>query len=105
MEQLFARESFLSVIVNPDELSVSEALRIQDELDRLGIPLSTVCVNKQGVSDMKWKQHASLAKYPQFEFNFEREGIRSREDLRGVAVDGLAKHFMQNAAHNGKEPN
>lgn len=97
MEHLFAHESFLSVIVNPDELSVSEALRIQDELDRLGIPLSAVCVNKQGVSDMKWQQHALLSKYPQFVFDFKRGGIRSREELRGVAVDGLARYFMESA--------
>jgi Oxyanion-translocating ATPase len=50
LELLFAKESFISVIVNPDRLSVDEALRIQEELNRLGIPLSAVCVNKKGIS-------------------------------------------------------
>lgn len=93
LEQLFAKESFLSVIVNPDELSVSEALRILDELTRLGIPLSSVCINKQGVSDMAWVQSPELAKLPQFSYDFSREGIRTREDLMAVGAGELVAHF------------
>lgn len=95
LEHLFSKESFLSVIVNPDELSVSEAMRILDELTRLGIPLSSVCINKQGVSDMAWTQAPQLASLPQFSYDFSREGIRTRDDLMAVDAKALAAHFKE----------
>ena len=97
LEHLFAAESFLSVIVNPDQLSVDEALRIQDELTKLGIPLSAVCINKQGVSDMAWAQDRALAHYPQFTYDFSRGGISTREDLLTIGADPIADHFLKNA--------
>ena len=99
LEHLFACESFLSVIVNPDQLSIDEALRIQDELTKLGIPLSAVCVNKQGVSDMAWTQNPSLARYPQFIYDFSRAGISTREDLLTIGAGPLADHFLKDT-HN-----
>lgn len=95
LEHLFSKESFLSVIVNPDELSIAEALRIQEELTKLGIPLSAVCVNKRGMSDMAWKQNPSLAKYPQFTYDFSREGITTREDLLAIGAGSIVDHFMK----------
>jgi len=95
LEHLFACESFLSVIVNPDQLSVDEALRIQDELSKLGMPLAAVCVNKQGVSDMEWKQNHSLARYPQFIYDFSREGISTREDLLAIGAEAIAGYFLK----------
>ncbi len=92
---LFSKESFISVIVNPDELSVFEALRIQEELTRLKIPVSAVCVNKQGVSDAAWSQHKELSGLPQFQFDFTREGISTREDLAAIGVEALARHFSR----------
>lgn len=100
LQELFSRESFLSVIVNPDELSVSEALRIQEELTRLDIPLSAVCVNKQGVSDATWSQHESLSRLPQFVYDFSREGIRSRNDLATIGAESLVRYFTE----KGKKP-
>jgi arsenite-transporting ATPase len=94
LEYLFARESFLSVIVNPDKLSVDEAMRIQDELTKLDIPLSAVCINKQGMSDMRWEQNPALSKYPQFSYDFSRNGISSREDLLSVGAAALVKQFL-----------
>lgn len=99
LEHLFAKESFLSVIVNPDKLSVDEALRIQDELTKLGIPLSAVCINKQGVSDMEWEQNPSLNQYPQYVYDFSRGGISTREDLLGIGAGQLADYFMKNNPH------
>jgi len=99
LEHLFACESFLSVIVNPDQLSVDEALRIQDELTKLGIPLSAVCINKQGVSDMEWAQNPSLATYPQFIYDFSRGGISTREDLLTIGAEALADHFLENSSN------
>ena len=94
LDTLFSKHSFLSVIVNPDDLSVFEALRIKEELSRLGIPLSAVCVNKQGVSDAEWKQNDELSHLPQFTFDFCRDGIRSRKDLQTIGVEHLLHYFL-----------
>lgn len=94
LDHLFSKESFISVIVNPDELSVYEALRIKEELTRLKIPISAVCVNKQGVSDAAWRQSKELEGLPQFHFDFTRDGISSREDLSGIGVEALASHYL-----------
>lgn len=94
LENLFSKHSFMSVIVNPDELSVFEALRIKNELARLKIPLSAVCVNKQGVSDAVWTQDPELAELPQFVFDFTRNGVRTREDLNAIGALPLTRYFM-----------
>lgn len=107
LEHLFACESFISVIVNPDRLSVDEALRIQEELTKLRIPLSAVCVNKQGVSDMEWSQNPSLDGYPQFIYDFSRGGISTREDLLGIGAGALAERFRKassDAKVKGRKP-
>jgi arsenite-transporting ATPase len=93
LEALFARQSFMCVIVNPDELSVFEALRIKSELARLKIPLSAVCVNKQGVSDAAWAQDHDLAELPQFVFDFSRNGVKTRDDLGAIGALPLARYF------------
>lgn len=92
---LFSKQSFMSVIVNPDDLSVYEALRIQDELDRLGLPLEAVCVNKQGVSDAAWQLAPQLAALPRFDFSFTREGIHSRDDLACIGMKPLVQLFLK----------
>jgi len=95
LNTLFSKNSFLSVIVNPDELSVLEALRIKDELVHLEIPISAVCVNKQGVSDTDWQQTSELNDLPQFAYDFSREGIRSRDDLAAIGVESLMRYFLE----------
>jgi arsenite-transporting ATPase len=95
LEALFSKQSFLFVIINPDELSVLEALRIKDELTRLGIPLSAICLNKQGVSDAAWKQTRELSHLPQFVYDFSREGIRSRNDLFAIGAESLMRYFLE----------
>lgn len=95
LNALFSKQSFLSVIVNPDDLSVLEALRIKEELTRLGIPLSAVCVNKQGVSDAAWKQAPELSHLPQFVYDFSRAGIRSRDDLSAIGAESLMHYFLE----------
>ncbi len=94
LHRLFAEESFLSVIVNPDVLSVSEALRIKDELDRIGIGLDAACLNKRGISTASWRLDDGLRKLPFFELDFRSEGIRSLDDLSRVDVTALAAEFL-----------
>lgn len=92
---LFTKKSFMSVIVNPDELSVAEALRIKDELDKFGLPLEALCVNKQGVSDATWELAPQLARLTRFDFDFTREGIGSREDLARIGMTPLVEYFLK----------
>ena len=95
LEHLFREESFLNVIVNPDDLSVSEALRIKDELDRLEIPISTICLNKRGMVNGQWHIHESLASIPLFSFDFESNGIRTRDQLTELGIQPLIDTFLK----------
>lgn len=94
LNTLFSKESFLSIIVNPDELSVFEAIRIKNDLTRLGIPLSALCLNKQGVSDAEWKLNPELSYLPLFVYNFVRDGISSRDDLSTIGAESLVQTFL-----------
>ncbi|MBP7096504.1 MAG: ArsA family ATPase [Spirochaetia bacterium] len=102
LHRLFAEESFLSVILNPDVLSVSEALRIKDELDRIGIGLHAACLNKRGVSTAAWNLDERLRKLPLFELDYKGEGIRTLADLARVDVAALAAEFLGD--EQGKAP-
>lgn len=92
---LFSKHSFMSVIVNPDDLSVYEATRIKDELQRLELPLAALCINKQGVSDAEWKLSPQLSSLPRFTFDFTRDGIHSREDLAKIGLQPLVQLFLK----------
>jgi len=94
LRALFSEESYVSVVLNPDSLSVSEALRIKDELERIEVPLSALCVNKRGVSRSAWAIDPALASRPLFDIDFLPEGLRERDDLRGIHVAGLAADFL-----------
>ena len=91
---LFSRESYMAVVINPDQLSVSEALRIKEELDRIDIPLSGVCVNKQGVSRAAWSLDKRLARIPSFVFDFLPGGLHGREDLLTIKTSELVANFI-----------
>lgn len=94
LSSLFERESYMAVVLNPDVLSVSEAIRIKDELDKIHIPLSGICLNKRGVSTAAWKLHKKLADSPLFEVDFKTGGIQTRDDLATVETSGLVADFM-----------
>lgn len=94
LESLFVKGSFMNLIVNPDALSVDEALRIKDELDRLGIPISAICVNKQGMSDAHWSLDPALANLPRFVYDFSHGGIGTREDLTKIGAEALVQYYL-----------
>ncbi len=91
---LFSRESYMAVVLNPDQLSVSEALRIQEELGRIDVPLSALCVNKRGVSRAEWTLDPRLAGRPAFDVEFLPNGLRDRGDLRIIETRGLVEDFL-----------
>ncbi len=94
LHSLFSKQSFMSVIVNPDELSMFEALRIKDDLARLDIPLSALCLNKQGVSEAAWEIPSELRQLPRFTYSFSRDGIFTRDDLVSIGIEPLMHHIL-----------
>jgi len=90
---LFGQESYMAVVINPDVLSVSEALRIKDELDRIKIPLSGICLNKRGVSTAAWSIDERLKNTPLFPMDFIRGGLQRRDDLLTIDTSGLIADF------------
>ena len=94
LSTLFALESYMAVVLNPDVLSVSEAIRIKDELDKIGIPLSGICLNKRGVSRAEWSLDKRFADTPMFEVDFMQGGLQTREDLVSIANPALVADFL-----------
>lgn len=93
LSRLFRDESYMSVVINPDRLSVSEALRIKDELDRIHIPLKSVCVNKRGLSEAPWSPDSAFSSVPSFGFDFRPEGLHCLKDLEAFDIAALAADF------------
>ena len=94
LSDLFARRSFVSVVLNPDVLSVAEAARIGEALARLGIPLSALCLNGRAVPVPEWSLDPRLAGAPLFELGFLPGGLRAREDLLRLDVSPLAARVL-----------
>lgn len=94
LQNLFSKESYVAVVINPDHLSVSEALRIQEELGKIDIPMSGICVNKRGVSKADWALDKKLAGIRAFDFDFLPGGLHEREDLRTIEPAALVADFL-----------
>lgn len=94
LSSLFSQESYVAVVLNPDRLSVSEALRIKSELKKFDIPLSGLCVNKRGVSAAAWSMDDRLASSSTFDVTFLPQGLHDRDDLLKIETQGLVAHFL-----------
>jgi len=94
LSALFSLESYMAVVLNPDVLSVSEAIRIKDELDKIDVPLSGICLNKRGVSTAAWSIHDKLADSPLFEVDFKAGGLHTRDDLATIDTKALVADFL-----------
>jgi len=94
LQDLFAKRSYMSIIVNPDELSVSEAIRIKDELSQLGIMLSAVCLNKKGLSRAEWTLSPEFGQLPLLICDFAPNGISTREDLIHIGIEPFIDLFL-----------
>jgi len=91
---LFEEESYMAVVLNPDVLSVSEAIRIKEELDRIHVPLSGICLNKRGVSTASWKIDPRFSNTPLFVMDFKSEGLHARDDLATIDTSALVADFL-----------
>ncbi|MDR1785181.1 MAG: ArsA family ATPase [Spirochaetaceae bacterium] len=92
LHKLFA-ESYISVVVNPDSLSLTEALRIRTELGNLGAPIDSLCLNK-GAPGGKDGEHRKRVEEefgpcPVFVSPLVEGGIRGPQDLARIDVAGI----------------
>jgi arsenite-transporting ATPase len=94
LHDLFTRDSYLTVVMNPDELSLAESLRIREELDRLGLRLRSVCLNKAVPAAAIPNGLAEQFKdFPIFTSDLRSGGIQGKEGLAQVDVAGLVQHL------------
>ncbi|MBN2873867.1 MAG: ArsA family ATPase [Spirochaetales bacterium] len=93
LSMLFGQESYIAVVLNPDSLSVSEALRIKDELDKIDVPLCGICLNKRGVSKAAWELDKRLSDTPLFEMDFVPGGLHTRDDVAAIDTSALVTSF------------
>lgn len=103
LSSLFGMESYMAVVLNPDKLSVSEAIRIKDELDRIEIPLSGICLNKKGVSTAAWTIDPRLSGAPLFAMDFKPGGLHTRDDLASIDTSALVADFSASESVNRGE--
>jgi arsenite-transporting ATPase len=90
LQRLFSRESYLSVVVNPDTLSLSEALRIREELDKLGVHIHSVCLNKTSPEGTgRENVEKNFGGCPVFMSRLLAEGVRAVSDLGAIDVAGV----------------
>ncbi len=96
LHDLFTRDSYIAVVMNPDELSLAESLRIREELDRLGLRLRGVCLNKAlpaaAVPDVLSERFKD---FPIFISVLRQGGIQGHEGLAQVDVSGLVEHLSK----------
>jgi arsenite-transporting ATPase len=90
LQSLFSEESYLSVVVNPDTLSLSEALRIRKDLGNLGVRINSVCLNKaspEGAGRENVEKEFDAC--PVFVSPLLSGGVREVSDLGGIDVSGV----------------
>ena len=95
LHDLFTRESYLTVVLNPDELSLAESLRIREELNRLGLTLCSLCLNKAApAARVPDKLSERFRDFPIFSSDFMLDGIHGLEGLGLVDVSDLVRHLQ-----------
>lgn len=97
LQGLFARRSLLSVVLNPDLLSVAEAARIAEAVARLGIPLDAVCLNRRDGAGSPVSLEPPLADLPRIETGYLAGPPRSRDDLLHLDFAPLAARLFGRA--------
>ncbi|MDR1178956.1 MAG: ArsA family ATPase [Spirochaetales bacterium] len=90
LQRLFSHESYLSVVVNPDTLSLAEALRIREELGRLGVHINSVCLNKTSPEGAgRENVEKNFGNCPVFMSRLLAEGLAAVSDLGAIDVEGV----------------
>ncbi len=95
MHELFTQHSVINVVVNPDELSLNETLRIRDELDKLGINIKSIILNKlrEWHTDIVDKINTTFEKYPIFYVKLLEKGVNGIKGLDEFDLKDFMKHL------------
>jgi arsenite-transporting ATPase len=95
LNEVFRGQSFVCMVVNPDNLSLSEAVRIREELARLRIPIEAVCMNKLGLPGGHADgPEAALRGLPIFDYPLVQDGIRQAGHLSAVDASRLIHYYL-----------
>lgn len=98
LKDLFCDKSYISVVLNPDDLSFDESLRIRKELGKLSVTIASLCYNKVVVVDAREQRlRTTFAGVPVFSFPRIDEGILTIDDLARVDTTLLVEHLLKNA--------
>ncbi|MCX7948930.1 MAG: ArsA family ATPase [Treponemataceae bacterium] len=98
LQELFSQHSYISVVLNPDELSLAETLRINEELKKLKIPIASLCYNKVLTeNNTNLKIQKTLGNIPLFTFNYVEGGILALDDLAKIEISPLIQHIRSYA--------
>ena len=89
LQRLFSEESYLSVVVNPDTLSVAEALRIRQELNNLNVHINSICLNKMAADSLKGDVEQNFQGFPVFTSQLIAGGIKTAADLGRIDINGI----------------
>ena len=89
LQRIFSEESYLAVVVNPDTLSVAEALRIRQELNNLNVHINSVCLNKMAADSLRDNVEKSFEGFPVFTSQLLAEGVRTAADLGRIDIAGI----------------
>lgn len=101
LHDVFSNKSYITVIINNDELSISESARILDELGKLGVKISSICLNKVNPEiELSEKIKNKFRDYPIFISYLLPEGLIRREDLGRISINGLADDIIKGAGEN-----
>ncbi|MDR2587796.1 MAG: ArsA family ATPase [Spirochaetales bacterium] len=90
LQRLFSHESYLAVVVNPDTLSVAEALRIRQELGKLDVRLNSICLNKTTEGgEGRQNVEKNFGDCPVFATGLRQGGIGEVSQLAEIQAGGL----------------
>lgn len=99
MYKMFTNESFITVIINDDKLSLAESRRIKEELTRLEIPVHAIFINKIACTDPEDRSAEAGTIFPGtpvFTTELLAEGINRREDLNQLDLTGFLDYLQKN---------
>ncbi len=101
LHTIFSEESYMSIVINNDELSLSESRRILQELDKLDVKINSICLNKLNpeITDLE-NLKKKFNSFPVFTSYQLPEGLIRREDLGRIQIDELVNNIIETTRGN-----
>lgn len=96
MHCIFTEKSYLTVIVNPDTLSVTEAVRIREELGKLGLHIDSICLNKRKKGDTsETAAEKEFSGFPVSSYELLPDGLETVDDLSRINMDWIKNDILK----------